>query len=682
MSLLTAVRPATPPIGRVNGSANGRATRRWVGWSLFGLLAASAVLYGVNVASSGYSDYYAAAAKSMSVSWKAFFFGAFDPQSTITLDKLSGFLIPQALSARIFGFSAWSLAVPQLLEGLITIMAAFYIIRRWIGPIGGLIGAAIMASTPLLVSTFSHPMEDGMLTMFTTLAIAAWQRCIDTGLRSHLVLAGVMVGLGFQAKMMQAWLVLPAMGFVYLIVAGGPLLRKARTLLVAGGTALAVSLSWMTAIALVPAAQRPYIDGTTNNNIFSMVFGYNGVDRFISNLLPGALGSDPLANLGTAGYTVGLVPGILGHTPVKLLLPQYASQIGWLYPLATAGFILGIVALRRRRSGARAPTTGPRPLTDAALGADVNLGAGVLVAGCLLLTLTAVMSVMSLPHTAYLASMALPLAALSAIGIILLWRTAHERSSRLRFMVPITAAVQTGWVLLLVGGFPAFAQWLLLPIAVLGFGATLLLAVYVSRRPYAPRLGRIAGAAGAAAALLAPLVWSLSTVVPAYAGTANDAYAGPRIPASISRTVIEGPYGIGLDSNRDTDQTAAVEAAILRYAQAHSSGQRYAIATDSWRSAAPMIMSGSQHVLPIGGFTSRVSSPSVAAIQKLVADNALKFVLLTAPSSKGGVSTANVLAIQRWAQASCQLVPQQSYGGNQQLLTSGGFPDRLYECGA
>lgn len=53
------------------------------------------------------------------------------------------------------------------------------------------------------------------------------------------------------------------------------------------------------------------------------------------------------------------------------------------------------------------------------------------------------MSVMSLPHTAYLASIAFPLAALSAIGAVLLWRTTRDRTSRLRFALPITVAVQT-----------------------------------------------------------------------------------------------------------------------------------------------------------------------------------------------------------------------------------------------
>jgi len=46
---------------------------------------------------------------------------------------------------------------------------------------------------------------------------------------------------------------------------------------------------------------------------------------------------------------VGAVPGLIGHTPLKFFFPQYATQIGWLFPVAAAGLILGIVWLRTGR---------------------------------------------------------------------------------------------------------------------------------------------------------------------------------------------------------------------------------------------------------------------------------------------------------------------------------------------
>jgi len=637
----------------------------WVHWSLLGLLITSAALYSWNIDSSGFSDYYATAAKSMSVSWKAFFFGAFDPQSTITLDKLSGFLVPQALSARIFGFSPWALALPQVIEGLVTISATYYIVSRWLGARGGLIAATFIASTPLLVSLFGHAMEDAMLTMCTTLAIAAWQRCIETDRQRYLILAGVLVGVGFQAKMMQAWLVLPALALVYVLIVRQPWRQALRRILVAGTAALLVSVSWMSVVALVPPSQRPYIDGTTNNDIFTMVLGYNGINRFLSNFVPGALGSvaPPTGTETTSG--VGLFPGQLGHLAVKFFLPQYSSQIGWLYPLATAGLILGFVALRNPGSA----TTAGR-----------ELRAGVLLCGALLVTVGTVMSVMSLPHTAYLASLAFPLSALSAIGVVLLWRSRKEFTSRWRFALPVVVAVQTGWTLSVIANYPPFNVWLVGPVFVLGFGAALVFLSHTLGARRATRLVAVAGIAALAGAMLCPVVWSLSTLNEAYAGTANDAYAGPTTGIA-NPTELGGGYGIGLDSDREIAPTAAIEERIYDYATAHSTTQKYALASDSWRSAAPIIMRGDADVLPIGGFTSRVRSPNLVEVQRLVAGHELNFILLTGQGSKNDAHAADLSELQRWVYASCRLVPPNAYNdGARNTLVANVPLDHLYDC--
>jgi 4-amino-4-deoxy-L-arabinose transferase-like glycosyltransferase len=631
---------------------------------MLALVACAAMVYSWDASRSGYSDYYATAARSMSTSWKAFFFGAFDPQATITLDKLSGFLVPQALSARLFGFSAWSLALPQVAEGLITIVAAYFIIRRWIGPIGGLIGASMMAATPLLVAMFSHPMEDGMLTMFSTLAVGALQRGIDMQKHRYVLLAGALVGLGFQAKMMQAWLLLPAMALVYLIVAVGPMVQKLWRLVATAAVTLAVSFSWMTAIAFAPANSRPFIDGTTDNNIFSMVLGYNGINRFISDFLPGALPNDPISRGPLDARGVGLVPAALTHSPLKLIVPVYASQIGWLYPLAALGLVLGIFVIRKSTSRAGAPQ---------------GLRSAVLLNGTLLITLGVVMSVMNFPHTAYLASMAFPLAALGAIGLILAWRDPHVRQSKLRFALPVAVATQTAWSLVLMASYPQFAGWLLSIVAVLG--GLLSLALFVRAMGWDNRSPHRPIAAVLAVAMLTPLTWSLSTLDTAYAGNANDAYAGP--PAStLDRSLLQpqGAYGIGLDSNRATPSTYRIETRIYNYAKANSRGVQFVLATDSWRSAAPIIMDGGGRVLSMGGYTSRVDAPTAAGLRQLVAANGVRYVLLTGPDSKGGVSTPNVFEIHNWVKSTCRLVPPLDYNLGASSKAADTVPDQLYDC--
>ena len=127
---------------------------------------------------------------------------------------------------------------------------------------------------------FGHSMEDGALTMCLVLAADSWQRAVIEGRLRSLCWAGVWVGLGFQAKMLQAWIILPALGLGYLLAAPGGLIRRLRQLGVAGLVMLAVSLSWIALYTFTPAADRPYVDGSTNNSAVAMVFGYNGVERF------------------------------------------------------------------------------------------------------------------------------------------------------------------------------------------------------------------------------------------------------------------------------------------------------------------------------------------------------------------------------------------------------------------
>jgi 4-amino-4-deoxy-L-arabinose transferase-like glycosyltransferase len=289
------------------------------------------------------------------------------------------------------------------------------------------------------------------------------------------------------------------------------------------------------------------------------------------------------------------------------------------------------------------------------------------------------MSVMNFPHTAYLASLAFPLAALGGIGLILAWRDPHVRRSKVRFALPIAVAIHTIWSLVLIAHYPQFAGWLLGVAAVLGGGLTLIL--------FGRALGwhnlkrRMPIAAVLAVVMLAPLTWSLSTLDNPYGGTANDAYAGPPAP-SVGRSLAQsqGGYGVGLDSNRATPSTDRIETKIYDYAKARSGSLPFVLATDTWRSAAPIIMDGGARVLPMGGYTSRVPAPSATGLRQLVAANSVHFVLLTGADSKSGVSTPNVFEIQHWVRSACRFVPASDYNPGASSNTTAPTVDSLYDC--
>src|SRR5215813_3603539 len=166
---------------------------------------------------------------------------------------------PRQTRHSIFGFHPWSLALPQVIEGVISVLVMYRVVRRWAGVVPGLLAAAIFTLTPITASMFGHSMEDGALTMCLVLAADSYQRAVmDARLRS-LIWSGAWVGLGFQAKILEAWMILPALAAGYLLSAPAPLRRRLGQLAIAGSVMLAVSLSWIALYTFTPAQDRPYV---------------------------------------------------------------------------------------------------------------------------------------------------------------------------------------------------------------------------------------------------------------------------------------------------------------------------------------------------------------------------------------------------------------------------------------
>ena len=184
-----------------------------------------------------------------------FFFGAFDPAGTITIDKLPGAFWIQALSVRVFGIHTWALVLPQVLEGVGAVFALFRAVRRLAGPAAGLVAALLLAASPAIVTLDRGNISDSLMILLLVLAADAASAALTSGRLSHLLLAGLFVGLAFQAKMMEAWLVLPALGAAYLLAAPSPVGRRLRSILVLGVVTGVVSLLWMTAVTLTPCVQ-------------------------------------------------------------------------------------------------------------------------------------------------------------------------------------------------------------------------------------------------------------------------------------------------------------------------------------------------------------------------------------------------------------------------------------------
>ena len=251
----------------------------WVRPCLLGLLVATAMLYLWDLGASGWANaYYSAAAQAGSVSWKAFFYGASDAASSITVDKTPASLWVMALSVRLFGLSSWSILVPQALMGVAAVGVLYAAVRRWFPPAAGLLAGAAFALTPVATLMFRFNNPDALLTLLV-LGAYAIIRAVERAGTGWLLLAAACVGFGFLTKMLQALLVVPAFAGVYLLAAPATLRRRVGQLAMAGLALIASAGWWVAIVDLVPASMRPDIGGSQTNSLLELTLGYNGLGR-------------------------------------------------------------------------------------------------------------------------------------------------------------------------------------------------------------------------------------------------------------------------------------------------------------------------------------------------------------------------------------------------------------------
>ena len=106
------------------------------------------------------------------------------------------------------------------------------------------------------------------------------------------MLAGVVLGLAFNTKLLEALVAAPALAvFAWLYCDWGALGQRALRLAVAALAFVVVSLSWITIVSLVPLRDRPYPLGSTNGSPWNVVFVYNGTDRLFQPARPDTFGT-------------------------------------------------------------------------------------------------------------------------------------------------------------------------------------------------------------------------------------------------------------------------------------------------------------------------------------------------------------------------------------------------------
>ncbi|HTI13474.1 MAG TPA: glycosyltransferase family 39 protein [Dictyobacter sp.] len=317
---------------------------RWhMNWHrlIFGAIIVLATILDVcQLSREGYGNtYYAATVKSMLTSWHNFFFVSFDAGGFVTVDKPPLGLWLQAASAWLFGFTGISLLLPQATAGIISVALLYHLVRRIYGYYAGGIAALIAALTPIAVITNRNNTFDSVLVCLLLLATWCLFLATETGRLRWLLCSALLIGLGFNVKMLQAYLVLPAFLLTYAL--GSPQRWRTRIwhLLLTCGVILCVSLIWTCIVDLTPTTQRPYIGSSGNNSELALILGYNGIGRLLSSAQQFALLhmlSLPLQITPTASFAPGIgQPGFF-----RLFTPSIGTQISWLLPLALSGIVI------------------------------------------------------------------------------------------------------------------------------------------------------------------------------------------------------------------------------------------------------------------------------------------------------------------------------------------------------
>lgn len=353
----TATSPSVP-LPRASSSARDRLRARRIPMpkpELLALLVLAAVLDLWALDKNGWANtYYSAAVRSMAGSWHNFLYNSFDVSGLQTLDKPPLALWVEALSVRVFGFSSWAMLVPEALMGVATVGLAYDMVRRVFGRAGGFAAGLVLALTPITVAISRHNNPDALVVLCSTAALWFTVRAALDGRTKWLAWAGVMVGAGFETKMGTGLLVLPALALAYFWVAPRGRVVAVRQLLVGGLTTAVVGLAWPVLVWLTPAADRPWISGTSDNSIWSLILNYNGAGRLDGQA--GGPGGTTGGGPGGGGGGGGMGSVFGGDTGVfRLVDSSLGGQAGWLIGMAIVGGIGVAVASGLKR---RDPRTG------------------------------------------------------------------------------------------------------------------------------------------------------------------------------------------------------------------------------------------------------------------------------------------------------------------------------------
>ncbi len=630
----TGPQPSDDTFAKAKATVPNPDLREWLLLAVIILAAAFMRLWRIDQNGTG-NPYYAACVRSMLMNWHNFFFVSFDPVGFVTVDKPPVSLWIQTAFAKLLGYRGFSLILPQVLEGLGALVLVYHLVRRRFGSWAALASALVMAFSPVSVAVDRYNNTDACLVLVLLLAAWALIHAVETGSRRFLYLALVLVGVGFNTKMMAAFVVLPAFYLAYHAGVKLHWFKRLWALFIGTLILLIVALSWPLAVDLTPPEQRPFVGSTQDNSMISLSLGWNGFQRLLARgrggrpqrpgfpnnpaANPTQMGSAPVQATppqeavsssspspmaGPANPVAGPATqgpgrrggGFMGNGtpgPLRLADKNLAGQVTWFLPLA----LLGFWAAARRT-----PWTWPLSPTHQ-----------VLVFWLVwFLTYAAVFSFMrGAMHPYYLVLMVPAIASLAGIGLRALWLDFEEGKRLLPLGLLLTAA----WQSFIVFQYPDWRS-LLLPILLLGVAISIGGLSYLGSK--SPKISwlKVLGGLGLCSLFLCPLFWALTPIL----GSGQSVEANPDLLNGTRQGMFRG-----FEQNLNN-------AKLLDFLRAHRQGEQYLVVAQNSQLVAPIIIQTGEPAVAIGGFMG--GDPILTANQfaQMVQEGRFRYMLLNEPN--------------------------------------------------
>ena len=655
------------------------------------------------------NTYYTAAVKAMLQSWHNFFFVAAEPGGSVSVDKPPVGLWLQAISAYFLGVNGFAVVLPQLLAGVGSVIVLYHLVRRWFGTAAGLLAGLVLAVTPVAVAVERNNTPDATLIFTLLLATWAFIKATETRRLRFLLLGGLLVGIAFNIKMMQAYLPLPALYALYLLGSQQSWRRKLVHLALVSVLIATVSLSWAVAVDLTQASQRPYVGSSTTNSELDLIFGYNGLQRLLGRF--GGASATTASTAAAATDSTGNALALSGNQAAAGFGPDGAQGggPGGAGPQGAGSFGTGTAGvLRLFQSGLAAQASWLLPFGLLLLAGITfsrswrkphsPLHLSALLWGGWLLTAAAFFSVAGFFHQYYLSMLGAPLAALVAVGTVWLWRLHQTRPVRAALLISGTAAVTLAYQVYAVNLYQSSGWWLAAPIA-LALAAVALLVANLRWRW--PALARAAFVVMACAMLAVPAVWtgltvaynSSQTLPQAYGNTGNGGgFPGGNSSAtasanwtlaSLAQTLLTGSQSTTPQTASFGGQDQAVNQNLLAYLEANTQNNKYLLVVASAGQGESYVLATGRPVLYAGGFSGSDAVIDGASLAVLVAQGDVRYVLWGGGGGQGGSAS-----ISSYLQTVCTVVTDASLGTSTTAASNaqgfgggrGGQTGTLYQC--